>query len=104
MPDTEYKVGKPFSIEELRKPKPARQSSPRDLALTKAIQAAAAGAESQVIPFVFPETEKQGTVKAAAIRLVAALELPVNVGIHKDYPNAILLSRGTLSNRGKKKG
>lgn len=103
MPD-EYKTGKPFSIEELQKPKPVRQPSPRDAALIKAINAAAAGPESQVIPFIFPESEKQGTVKAAAIRLVKALDLPVNVGVHASYPNAVLLSRGTLSNRGKRKG
>ncbi|MHB8958355.1 MAG: hypothetical protein ACYDAN_01860 [Candidatus Limnocylindrales bacterium] len=104
MPKTEYVVGKPFDLAELHKPKPVREPSPRDAALIKAINAAAAAAESQVIPFVFPETEKQGTVKAAAMRLVKALELPVNVGVHKDFPNAVLLSRGTLSNRGKRKG
>jgi hypothetical protein len=101
---SDYKIGKPFALAELAKPKRVRQPLPRDEALTKAIRAAAAAPESQVIPFTFPETEKVGTVKAAAIRIVKTLELPVNVGVHKDFPNAILLSRGTLSNRGKRNG
>lgn len=103
MPKSDYTIGKPFDIAELRKPKPVRQPSPRDIALTKAIQAASAAAESMVIPFSFPETEKRGTVKAAATRLAKALDVPVNVGVHKDYPNAILLSRGLLSQRGRRK-
>jgi hypothetical protein len=56
-----------------------------------------------VIPFTFPDTEKVGTVKAAAKRIAADLELPVNVGAHAAYPNTILLSRGVLSNRGRKR-
>ena len=49
----QYTIGKAFDISELKKPKRARVVSPRDQELEKAITQAAAGAESQVIPFVF---------------------------------------------------
>lgn len=104
MPKSEYVVGKPFDIAELRKPKRVRQRSPRDEAMTKVINQAAAGSESQVFPFLMPETEKVPTAKAAAIRLIKALEVPVNVGINAAHPNTLLFSRGVLSNRGKRKG
>ena len=43
------------------------------------------------------------TVKAAAKRIVKAIGVPVNVGYNAaKYPNAILLSRGVLSNRGRR--
>ena len=102
MPMKQYVIGKPFSIEELKKPQRARAVSPRDQELQKAITAAAAGAASQVIPFSFdPERDKAGTVKAAAKRIVASMEVPVNVGYSAKFPNTILLSRGVLSNRGR---
>ena len=42
-----------------------------------------------------------GTALAAAKRIAAAMEVPVNVGTNAaKFPNAILLSRGVLSNRG----
>jgi hypothetical protein len=40
-------------------------------------------------------------VKAAAKRIVKAMEVPVNVGYNATFPNTILLSRGVLSNRGR---
>ena len=99
-----YQIGKPFDIEELKKPVRARVVSPRDQELEKAITQAAAGAASQVIPFSFdPEKDKIGTVKAAAKRIVKAMGVPVNVGYNAAmFPNAILLSRGVLSNRGRR--
>ena len=99
-----YQIGKPFDIEELKKPVRARVVSPRDQELEKAITQAAAGAASQVIPFLFdPEKDKIGTVKAAAKRIVKAMGVPVNVGYNSaKYPNAILLSRGVLSTRGRR--
>ena len=104
MPTKQYQIGKPFDIEELKKPIRARVISPRDQELEKAITQAAAGAASQVIPFLFdPEKDKVGTVKAAAKRIVKAKGVPVNVGYSAaKYPNAILLSRGVLSNRGRR--
>jgi hypothetical protein len=100
----QYIIGKPFSIEELKKPQRARVVSPRDQELEKAITQAAAGAASQVIPFLFdPEKDKIGTVLAAARRIVARMEVPVKVGTNAAmFPNAILLSRGVLSNRGRR--
>ena len=104
MPTKPYVIGKPFDIEELKKPVRARVVSPRDQELEKAITQAAAGAASQVVPFFFdPEKDKVGTVKAAAKRIVKAMEVPVKVGTHAaKFPNAILLSRGVLSNRGRR--
>jgi hypothetical protein len=103
-PTKQYVIGKPFDIEELKKPQRARVVSLRDQELEKAITQAAAGAASQVIPFSFdPERDKAGTVKAAAKRIVKAMQVPVNVGYNAaKYPNAILLSRGVLSNRGRR--
>jgi hypothetical protein len=104
MPTKPYEIGKPFDIEELKKPVRPRVVSLRDQELEKAITQAAAGAASQVIPFSFdPERDKRGTVLAAARRIVARMEVPVNVGTNAAmYPNAILLSRGVLSNRGRR--
>ena len=104
MPTKQYVIGKPFSIDELKKPVRPRVVSPRDRELEKAITQAAAGAESQVIPFVFDvERDKRGTVLAAARRVVKAMGVPVNVGTNAAlFPNAILLSRGVLSNRGRR--
>ena len=104
MPSKPYTIGKPFDIEELRKPVRARVVSPRDQELEKAITQAVAGAASQVIPFLFdPETDKVGTIVAAARRIVATMQVPVNVGVNAAmFPNAILLSRGVLSRRGRR--
>jgi hypothetical protein len=103
MPTKQYVIGKPFDINDLKKPERVRAVSPRDRALEKAITQAAAGAASQVIPFSFdPERDKAGTVKAAAKRIVNAMQVPVNVGTNAAFPNAILLSRGVLSNRGRR--
>src|ERR1035437_6220864 len=104
MPTKQYVIGKPFDIEDLKKPQWARAASPRDQELEKAITQAAAGAAAQVIPFTFdPEKDKVGTVKAAAKRIVASMSVPVNVGYNAaKFPNAILLSRGVLSNRGRR--
>lgn len=103
MPTKQYIIGKPFSIEDLKKPQRARAVSPRDQELQKAITAAAAGAASQVVPFSFdPEKDKVGTVLAAARRIVKVMEVPVNVGVNVLHPNTILLSRGVLSRRGRR--
>ena len=104
MPTKPYQIGKPFDIEELKNPVRPRVVSPRDQELEKAITQAAAGAASHVIPFLFdPEKDKVGTVLAAARRIVKTIEVPVNVGVNAAmFPNAILLSRGVLSNRGRR--
>jgi len=103
MTEPEYVIGKAFDIAKLRAPKRTREPSPRDIALTKAVRAAAAAAPSQVIPFSYPASDKQATVKAAAKRIVAELDLQVNVGASAAYPNTLLLSRGTISNRGRRR-
>src|SRR6188508_54239 len=100
MPD--YGVGKPFSIEDLRKTAPSRKANPRDDAITKAIRAAAAAPASEVIPMTFPSNVKVTTVVAAARRIAAEQDLNVNVGVNKSYPNTVLFSRAVLSRRGRK--
>ena len=104
MHSKQYIIGKPFNIEELKKPQRARAVSPRDQELQKAITQAAAGAASTVIPFSFdPALDKRGTVLAAARRIVKAMQVPVNVGVNAAmFPNAVLLSRGVLSRRGRR--
>ena len=104
MATKQYQIGKPFDIEELKKPVRPRVVSPRDQELEKAITQAAASAASQVYPFLFdPEKDKVGTVLAAARSIVKSMEVPVNVGVNAAlFPNAILLSRGVLSNRGRR--
>jgi hypothetical protein len=54
--------------------------------------------------FLFdPEKDKIGTLLAAARRIVKTMEVPVNVGVNAAmFPNAILLSPGVLSNRGRR--
>jgi hypothetical protein len=103
MPAKPYSIGKPFDIDDLKKPMRARVVSPRDQELEKAITQAAAGAASQVIPFLFdPAQDKIGTVLAAGRRIVKVMGVPVHVGVNVAmFPNAILLSRGVLSNRGR---
>ena len=101
-PSSRATADRSVAIEDLKKPQRARVVSPRDQELQKAITQAAAGAASQVIPFSFdPEKDKVGTVKAAAKRIVKAMQVPVNVGYNATFPNTILLSRGVLSNRGR---
>jgi len=103
-PPRPYTYGKAFDISELQKKAvTARKPSPRDVALEKAIREAAAGSESQVVPFYLGETDKLATVKLAARRIADRLDLPVNIGVHQAYPNTVLLSRGTLSRRGRRR-
>jgi hypothetical protein len=103
VPDaSDYKIGKAFDIAELRKPARVREPSPRDIAITKAINAAATSPASQVVPLSLPESDKLGTAKAAAVRIIRSNGSPVHVGVSAQYPNTLLFSRGVLSNRGRK--
>ena len=92
-----YTYGKPFDIGELSKKAATEKSlSKRDAALVKALREAAAAAESQVVPFYLGKDDKLPTVKRAAKGLADSLGLPVNVGSHRSYPGALLLTRGRL--------
>jgi hypothetical protein len=92
-----YSYGRPFDIADLsKKAAKDRPLSPRDTALMKALREAAAAAESQVVPFYLGPKDKLPTVKLAAKRLAGRLELRVNVGSHRSYPNTLLLTRGSL--------
>ena len=97
-----YTYGKPFAIAELKKKAAVdRPLNKRDTALVKAIREAAAAAESQVIPFYLGPDDKVPTVKLAAKRLAARLDVPVHVGTHRSYPGVLLLTRGTLRGQAK---
>ena len=86
-----YAIGEPFDIGVLNTAKPSRATSTRDVVLEKAITQAAAAAESQVIRFFFdPENDKVGTVKAAAKRIVKAMQVPVTSAITR--PNSRMRS------------
>ncbi len=104
MPQTNpepYTYGKPFDIAELKKKAAVdKPLSKRDAALSKAIREAAAASESQVIPFYLGPDDKMATVKVAAKKLAARMELPVNVGSHRSYPGVLLLTRGKLRGKG----
>ena len=52
-------------------------------------------------PLFYPTATALDTVKAAAKRIVRAMQVPVNVGTSAKFPNTILLSRGVLSRRGR---
>lgn len=92
--------GKPFDISELNAKAAERPLSKRDAALVKALREAAALAESQVVPFYLSPSDKVPTVLLAARKLARKLELNVNIGARKAYPETILLSRGSLRPKG----
>jgi hypothetical protein len=95
-----YTYGKPFDINDLKKKAASEKPlSKRDAALVKALREAAAASESQVVPFYIGPNDKLATVKVAAKKLANRMELPVNVGSHRSYPGALLLSRGILRGR-----
>lgn len=95
-----YSYGKPFDIADLsKKAAKVKPLSKRDASLLKALREAAAAAESQVVPFYLGPNDKMPTVKLAAKRLAERNDLAVNVGSHRSYEGAILLSRGNLRGR-----
>ena len=95
-----YSYGKPFDIADLSKEAAkVKPLSKRDASLLKALREAAAAAESQVVPFYLGPNDKMPTVKLAAKRLAERNDLAVNVGSHRSYEGAILLSRGNLRGR-----
>jgi hypothetical protein len=96
------KVGKPFSIDELRRSRTARRVNPRDAEIEKLVNEVSAGPESSVWPWDLG-TAKLATARAAANRVIKRLNAKVSVGVHRDHPNTLLFSRSAISKRGRKK-
>jgi hypothetical protein len=98
------KVGKPFSIEDLKKtavPR-GRQPNPRDEELKLLITEVGAGPESQVIPWELGD-QKVATARLAANRIIRQLGAQVYVSTHRAFPGSLLFSRQPMSVRTKKK-
>lgn len=98
------KVGKPFSLEDLKKaavPR-GRQSNPRDEELKLLVSEVGAAAESQVIPWELGD-QKVATARVAANRIIKQLGAQVYVSTHREYPGMLLFSRQPVSARAKKK-
>jgi len=97
------KVGKPFSIDDLRTARPTtRRVNPRDAEIEKLVNEVSAGPESSVWPWDLG-TAKLATARAAANRVIKRMNAKVSVGVHRDYPNTLLFSRSTISRRGRKR-
>ena len=97
------KVGKPFSIDDLRAAHHAtRRVNPRDAEIEKLVNEVSAGPESSVWPWDLG-TAKLATARAAANRVIKRMNAKVSVGVHRDYPNTLLFSRSTISRRGRKR-
>jgi hypothetical protein len=99
---TVIKVGKPFSIDELRRSRTVRRVNPRDAEIEKLVNEVSAGPESSVWPWDLG-TAKLATARAAANRVIKRLNAKVSVGVHRDHPNTLLFSRSAISRRGRKK-
>lgn len=98
------KVGKPFSIDELRRPRTVRRGrvSPRDAEIEKLVNEVSAGPESSVWPWDLG-TAKLATARAAANRVIKRLGAKVSVGVHRDHPNKLLFSRTAFRKRSRRK-
>jgi hypothetical protein len=93
------KVGKPLSVDDLKKkaaPR-GRKPSPRDEDLAKLVNEVSVGPESQVIPWEYDG--KSATARLAANRVIKQLGAKVYVSSRPDYPGQLLFSRVPLSGR-----
>jgi hypothetical protein len=93
------KVGKPLSLDDLRK-KPtarARQANPRDEDLLRLVNEVSVGAASQVLPWHFEG--KAATARAAATKVIKASTATVYVSSRPDMPGVLLFSRVPLTGR-----
>jgi hypothetical protein len=97
------KVGRPFSIEELRRSRATvRKVNPRDAEIERLVNEVSAGPESSVWPWELGGA-KLATARAAANRVIKRLNAKVAVGVHRDHPNTLLFSRSAISKRGRRK-
>jgi hypothetical protein len=94
------KVGKPLSIDDLRKSAApsGRKPNPRDEELKLLVREVSVGPESQVIPWELGK-QKVATARLAANKVIKQLGLPVFVATHRSHPGVLLFSRQPLSAR-----
>jgi hypothetical protein len=94
------KVGKPISIDDLRKsPAPrGRKPNPRDEELKLLVREVSVGPESQVIPWELGG-QKVATARLAANKVIKQLGVPVYVSTHRSHPGVLLFSRQPVSGR-----
>jgi hypothetical protein len=93
------KVGKPLSVDDLKKkatPR-GRKPSPRDEELARLVNEVSVGPESQVIPWEYDG--KAATARLAANRVIKQVGAKVYVSSRPDYPGQLLFSRVPLSGR-----
>jgi len=97
------KVGKPMSIDDLRKsPAPrGRKPNPRDEELKLLVREVSVGPESQVIPWELGN-QKVATARLAANKVIKSLGVPVYVSTHRGHPGVLLFSRQPISGRQRK--
>ena len=94
------KVGKPMSIDDLRKsPAPrGRKPNARDEELKLLVREVSVGPESQVIPWELGK-QKVATARLAANKVIKQLGVPVYVSTHRSHPGVLLFSRQAISGR-----
>ena len=94
------KVGKPMSIDDLKKsPTPrGRKPNPRDEELKLLVREVSVGPESQVIPWELGK-QKVATARLAANKVIKQLDVPVYVSTHRGHPGVLLFSRQPISGR-----
>lgn len=96
---TTIKVGKPLSLDDLKK-KPAprgRKANPRDEDLARLVNEVSVGPASQVIPWTYGG--KAPTARLAANRAIKVSGATVYVSSRADMPGILLLSRVPLTGR-----
>ena len=98
------KVGKPLSMDDLRKSNApsGRKPNPRDEELKLLAREVSVGPESQVIPWELG-AQKVATARLAANKVIKQLGVPVYVSTHRAHPGVLLFSRQPISAR-KRKG
>ncbi len=96
---TTIKVGKPLSLDDLKKkPSPwGRKANPRDEDLARLVNEVSVGPASQVIPWTYDG--KAATARLAANRAIKASGATVYVSSRADMPGTLLFSRVPLTGR-----
>jgi hypothetical protein len=96
---TTIKVGKPLSLDDLKKkPSPrGRKANPRDEDLARLVNEVSVGPASQVIPWTYGG--KAPTARLAANRAIKVSGATVYVSSRADMPGILLFSRVPLTGR-----
>lgn len=93
------RVGKPLSVEDLKRKKAPRGRipNPRDTDLAKLVNEVSAGPASQVLPWQYDG--KAATARLAAKRAIEASGMTIYVSSRADIPGMLLFSKVPLSGR-----